>query len=141
LKELMVQGLHLYDIWLALGEPDSRQMALEMIYLDDMHYLRRPTAYIGCTPLSDTRPQRMRGILGSVRLSSLGNGCAGFCQRWADAGAAASGACEQERAYCRSSARVDVLRLGLRLTSHWPVLLLPDYLIAPSRMTIMDSQF
>jgi hypothetical protein len=47
LMELMVQGLQLQEIWLALGEPDSAQMALELIYTDGTNIFSRPTAHIG----------------------------------------------------------------------------------------------
>lgn len=46
LREIMVQGLHLYEIWLALGEPDSGQMAMELIDTGSPSLFSRPTAHI-----------------------------------------------------------------------------------------------
>ena len=47
LVELTLSGLHLDQIWLALGEPNGTQMADEMIYIDEQRFILRPTVNIG----------------------------------------------------------------------------------------------
>ena len=47
LVELSLSGLPLYEIWLALGEPDGTQMVNEMMYIDDQRFILLPTVHSG----------------------------------------------------------------------------------------------
>jgi hypothetical protein len=105
LMELMVQGLELHEIWLALGEPDSGQMAMEMIYTDGANVFSRPTAHINYYHNQQIRvhtpstclafwQQLSYVVIGqSVAPDSVSGGPTMAQQRQA--------ACEQERAYLR----------------------------------------
>jgi hypothetical protein len=46
LLELTLQGFRLYDIWLALGEPDGGQMATEIVYVNESRAMHLPTVHI-----------------------------------------------------------------------------------------------
>lgn len=106
LMELTLEGLELHQIWLALGEPDSGQMAMEMIYTDGANVFSRPVAHTNYY-----HQQQIR-----VHTSST---CLGFWQQLAHVvisqsaapdsavsvgptmGQQRQTACEQERAYLR----------------------------------------
>ena len=105
LMEVMVQGLELHEIWLALGEPDSGQMAMEMIYTDSTNVFSRPIAHINYYHNQQIRvhtpstclafwQQLSYVVIGqSAAPDSVSGGPTMAQQRQA--------ACEQERAYLR----------------------------------------
>ncbi len=47
LAEITLNGLELYEVWLALGDPDGGQMLTEMVYLDAQRFISLPTAHVG----------------------------------------------------------------------------------------------
>lgn len=47
LAEMTLNGLQLYEVWLALGEPDGGQVITEIVYVDSQHFISLPTAHVG----------------------------------------------------------------------------------------------